>query len=118
MHGPAMRSIRIPRGDRVGDPIYDVTPLQLTSPDCDAARLASLVEGLGPEVLLKPVGSFAGQGEDDPIFDLEGNVAEWVVTREGKGKAMGGSADRAADSAAAAEPRAGFTGFRVIHDAR
>ncbi len=82
------------------------------NPD-DASRLASLVEGLGPGALLKPVGSSPGQG-DDPIFDLGGNVAEWVVTKDGQGKPLGGSADRPADPAADAKPRPDYIGFRVV----
>jgi len=84
------------------------------NPD-DAGRLASLVEGLGPAVLLKPVGSYAGQGED-PLFDLGGNVAEWVVDAKGEGKVLGGSADRPADASATAAARPEFTGFRVVHE--
>lgn len=79
----------------------------------DAQKLASLVEGLGAGALLKPAGSFAGQGED-PLFDLGGNAAEWVVTKDGKGKALGGSADRPADAKSAGAPRPDYTGFRVV----
>jgi hypothetical protein len=79
----------------------------------DARRLASLIEGLGAGALLKPVGSFAGQGED-PIFDLGGNAAEWVETKDGKGKALGGSADRPADAKSEQTPRADYLGFRVV----
>ncbi|MCC6536177.1 MAG: prolyl oligopeptidase family serine peptidase [Bryobacterales bacterium] len=84
------------------------------NPD-DAGRLASLVEGLGPAVLLKPVGSYAGQGED-PLFDLGGNVAEWVVDAKGAGKVLGGSADRPADASATVTARPEFTGFRVVRE--
>ncbi|MCU0246813.1 MAG: prolyl oligopeptidase family serine peptidase [Bryobacter sp.] len=79
----------------------------------DARRLASLIEGLGAGALLKPVGSFAGQGED-PIFDLGGNAAEWVETKDGKGKALGGSADRPEDAKSEQTPRADYLGFRVV----
>jgi dipeptidyl aminopeptidase/acylaminoacyl peptidase len=78
----------------------------------DARRLASSIEELGPGALLKPVGSSEGDG-DDPIFDLGGNVAEWVVTAGG-GKALGGSADRPADAKSATPPRAEYMGFRVV----
>lgn len=42
--------------------------------------------------LLKEVGSFPGQAdqEEDPIFDLGGNAAEWVVTENRTGKVIGG----------------------------
>lgn len=84
------------------------------NPD-DANRLASLLEGLAPGALLKPVGSYAGQGED-PIYDLGGNVAEWVVAKDGTGKAMGGSADRPVDPKARMAPRLEYTGFRVVRE--
>jgi dipeptidyl aminopeptidase/acylaminoacyl peptidase len=84
------------------------------NPD-DASRLASLLEGLVPGALLKPVGSTPGKG-DDPVYDLGGNVAEWVVTKDGKGKAMGGSADRPVDPKAQVEPRPEYIGFRVVRD--
>ncbi|MCP5112937.1 MAG: hypothetical protein GY953_19090 [bacterium] len=70
---------------------------------------------MGPDVLLQPVGSFKGDDDgEEPIFDLGGNVAEWMVTAEGEGKAMGGSADRPADKKWEAEPRPAFVGFRVV----
>ncbi len=82
----------------------------------DAGRLATLVEGLGSGALLKPVGSSPGQGED-PLFDLGGNAAEWVVAKDGAGKALGGSADRPADTKSAGSPRPDYTGFRVVRPA-
>lgn len=84
------------------------------NPD-DAGRLASLLEGLAPGALLKPVGSNAGKG-DDPVFDLGGNVAEWVVAKDGKGKAIGGSADRPVDPKAQTQPKPAYVGFRVVRD--
>jgi formylglycine-generating enzyme required for sulfatase activity len=79
----------------------------------DAAKLAPSVNQLGPGALLKPVGSFAGTG-DDPLFDLGGNAAEWVVTKDGKGKALGGSADRPADAKSQSPPTPAYIGFRVV----
>ncbi|HFB99036.1 MAG TPA: peptidase S9, partial [Bryobacterales bacterium] len=81
----------------------------------DAERLAPLVKRLGPDILLKPVGSFPGRGED-PIYDLGGNVAEWVTTEDGSGKALGGSADRPADPKALGQPDAAYIGFRVVEE--
>jgi dipeptidyl aminopeptidase/acylaminoacyl peptidase len=83
----------------------------------DAHKLASLVEGLGPGALLRPVGSFAGNGEE-AIYDLGGNAAEWVVTKAGEGKAIGGSADRPADEKSLITPRLDYTGFRVVRDGK
>lgn len=66
-------------------------------------------------VLLKPVGSFKGAG-DDPVFDLGGNAAEWVEEEEGKGKACGGSAERSNDTQSEVKPQSRYTGFRVIKE--
>jgi dipeptidyl aminopeptidase/acylaminoacyl peptidase len=87
------------------------------NPD-DAERLkAKVVELGGSAPLLKAVGSFPGFGKDDeePVFDLGGNAAEWVIAKDGSGKKMGGSADRPADAKTLpgqAAPE--YTGFRVI----
>jgi dipeptidyl aminopeptidase/acylaminoacyl peptidase len=83
----------------------------------DAKLLTPSVEGLGPGALLRPVGSFHGNG-DDPIFDLGGNAAEWVVTQNGAGKASGGSADRPLDPKSTARPRADYIGFRVVKETK
>jgi len=87
------------------------------NPD-DVRKLEAKIKELGGGApLLKEAGSFAGAGKDDEalIFDLGGNVAEWVIGKDGSGKKMGGSADRPADpraqpGSAAAE----YTGFRVV----
>ncbi len=81
----------------------------------DAARLAPLVKRLGPEVLLRPVGSYPGRGLD-PLYDLGGNVAEWVTAEDGSGKALGGSADRPADPKFTGAPDPDFVGFRVVEE--
>jgi formylglycine-generating enzyme required for sulfatase activity len=83
----------------------------------DAAKLGEAAKKLtGTAPLLKPVGSFHGQGRDDeePIFDLGGNVAEWVLTRDGRGKVIGGSADCPADGKAHCTPAPDYVGFRVV----
>jgi dipeptidyl aminopeptidase/acylaminoacyl peptidase len=83
----------------------------------DAARLREKAKELsGTAPLLKEVGSFHGQGKDDeePIYDLGGNVAEWVLTRDGKGKVIGGSADCPADPKSNCTPGAEYIGFRVV----
>jgi formylglycine-generating enzyme required for sulfatase activity len=89
------------------------------NPD-DVARLQGKLGDLsGPAPLLKPVGSFPGQGKADEelIFDLGGNVAEWVLAPDGKGKAIGGSADQPADPRASHEPGSAYIGFRVVRGA-
>jgi dipeptidyl aminopeptidase/acylaminoacyl peptidase len=83
----------------------------------DAAKLREAAKKLnGTAPLLKEVGSFHGQGKDDeePIYDLGGNVAEWVLTRDGKGKVIGGSADCPADARSSCKPAPEYIGFRVV----
>ncbi|MFB3920994.1 MAG: prolyl oligopeptidase family serine peptidase [Terriglobia bacterium] len=81
----------------------------------DAARLAAKIQELGSAApLVKEVGSFKGRGEDEPVFDLGGNIAEWAVDKDGQGKPLGGSADRPADpKAGETAPSAAYIGFRV-----
>jgi dipeptidyl aminopeptidase/acylaminoacyl peptidase len=86
----------------------------------DAANLREKAKELGGTApLLKEVGSFAGKGKEDeePIYDLGGNVAEWVLTRDGKGKIIGGSADCPADPKANCTPAPEYVGFRVVRGA-
>jgi dipeptidyl aminopeptidase/acylaminoacyl peptidase len=86
----------------------------------DAARLREKAKELkGTAPLLKEVGSFRGQSKDDeePIYDLGGNVAEWVLTRDGKGKVIGGSADCPADPKSNCTPAPEYVGFRVVRGA-
>ena len=85
------------------------------NPD-DAARLVKKVTELGGAApLLREVGLFQGRGEEELVFDLGGNVAEWVIGADGKGKLAGGSADRAADSKVrATEAGEAYRGFRIV----
>lgn len=87
------------------------------NPD-DAARLVSKIGQLGDGApLLKAVGSFRGAGGEDEelVFDLGGNVAEWVVTPGGAGKTLGGSADQPADAKLRTRaPAAAYIGFRIV----
>jgi dipeptidyl aminopeptidase/acylaminoacyl peptidase len=86
----------------------------------DTAKLRAKAKELGGAApLLKEVGSFAGKGKEDeePIYDLGGNVAEWVLTRDGKGKVMGGSADCPADAKANCTAAPEYVGFRVVRGA-
>ena len=83
----------------------------------DAAKLREAAKKLsGTAPLVKEVGSFHGQGKDDeePIYDLGGNVAEWVLTRDGQGKVTGGSADCPADAKANCTAAPEYIGFRVV----
>ncbi|MGB7750683.1 MAG: hypothetical protein WCF88_03955, partial [Candidatus Acidiferrales bacterium] len=85
----------------------------------DAQRLDVKIKELpGGAPLLREVGSFAAEGDEgeELVFDLGGNVTEWVIATDGSGKTLGGSADRPADGKAqyrAADPA--YTGFRVVH---
>jgi dipeptidyl aminopeptidase/acylaminoacyl peptidase len=86
----------------------------------DTAKLREKAKELNrPAPLLKEVGSFPGKGKEDeePIYDLGGNVAEWVLTRDGKGKVMGGSADCPADPKANCTAAPEYVGFRVVRGA-
>lgn len=86
------------------------------NPD-DTSRIREKLKELpGSAPLLKPVGTFAGQGQEneDLIFDLGGNAAEWVIAPNGKGKVIGGSADCPADSRSSCTPAPEYVGFRVV----
>ena len=86
----------------------------------DTAKLREKAKELKSTApLLKDVGSFAGKGREDeePIYDLGGNVAEWVLTRDGKGRVMGGSADCPADPKSNCTPAPEYVGFRVVRGA-
>jgi dipeptidyl aminopeptidase/acylaminoacyl peptidase len=83
----------------------------------DTQRLRQEVNKLGKGApLLRPVGSFRPEGNADqePIFDLGGNAAEWVLTRDGEGKIIGGSADCPADPRSTCIPAPEYIGFRVV----
>ncbi len=103
--------------DRTGENTLDYWAGYSLNPE-DARRLEEKIKELGVTApLLKEVGSFSGQGAEgeELIFDLGGNAAEWVLTKDGGEKTLGGSADRASDSKARygpAEPA--YTGFRVV----
>jgi dipeptidyl aminopeptidase/acylaminoacyl peptidase/formylglycine-generating enzyme required for sulfatase activity len=86
------------------------------NPD-DTLRLREALKELpGRAPLLKPVGSFGGQGQEseDLLFDMGGNAAEWVLTADRKGKPAGGSADCPADARSACTPATEYIGFRVV----
>ena len=115
---------RIPFEDEVKD-LYENRDVENTldywadyaaNPE-DATRLREKAKELGGTApLLKEVGSFHPQGGEDeePIYDLGGNVAEWVLTRNGKGRVIGGSADCPADPKSSCTPAPEYIGFRVV----
>ena len=101
---------------RAGENTLDHWAGYQLNPD-DTKRFAAKVKELaGTAPLLKEVGSFKGVGEEELVFDLGGNVAEWVMGKDGKGKAAGGSADRSIDPKAdgSVRPEPGYVGFRVV----
>jgi dipeptidyl aminopeptidase/acylaminoacyl peptidase len=80
----------------------------------DAARLARVIGELaGQAPLLREVGSLAGKG-DNPVFDLDGNAAEWSVREDGTGKAVGASAERSPKARSKAMAATEYTGLRVV----
>ncbi|HUJ30233.1 MAG TPA: prolyl oligopeptidase family serine peptidase [Candidatus Acidoferrum sp.] len=103
---------------RSGENTLDYWAGYSVNPD-DDQKLDALISGLPPDTLLKPVGSFPGEAEpgEDSVFDLGGNVAEWVKSADGSGELSGGSADRPADPKAQSKPsRLSFAGFRVVRE--
>jgi dipeptidyl aminopeptidase/acylaminoacyl peptidase len=103
---------------RSGENTLDYWAGYSLNPD-DAQKLEEKIKELpGDAPLLREAGSFAAEGEEgeELVFDLGGNVAEWVVAADGTGKAEGGSADRPSDHKAGYRPAdAAYTGFRVVH---
>ena len=86
------------------------------NPD-DAARLSPLIAKLpGPAPLLKEVGSFNGTGDEQLVFDLGGNVAEWVTAGPARQpEVRGGSADMPVDpKIRTRQPAAEYIGFRLV----
>ena len=81
----------------------------------DAARLRSKLRELGDGApLVKEVGSFRAAGTAG-VFDLGGNVAEWVTTKDGKGTVRGSSADAPVDTKRKTNSAGQeYRGFRVI----
>jgi dipeptidyl aminopeptidase/acylaminoacyl peptidase len=85
--------------------------------DAEAIRevLSDRADGLGGRApLLLPVGSLPGTGVP-PVFDLDGNAAEWAVDEGGDGVAEGPSADRSTDARGdGGTPSIEYTGLRVV----
>ena len=106
-------------GKKDGENTLDYWAGYAPNPD-DTAQLRKKLGELGAGApLLKPVGSFPGQGSDteELVFDLGGNVAEWVIGRDGKSKTLGGSADCPADTRSTCIPAPEYIGFRVVRGA-
>ena len=114
---PDEEEVRTLYEGRSGENVLDYWAGYSLNPD-DARRLEPKIAELGEDApLLKEVGSFPGAGKADEelVFDLGGNVAEWARAKDGSGRLLGGSADRPAD-AKAQRPASGpaYQGFRVV----
>jgi len=80
----------------------------------DVARLMQAIGALtGPAPLLRQVGGLPGKG-DDPIFDLDGNAAEWAVGEDGVGEAVGASAERSPKALSESMAAPEYTGLRIV----
>jgi hypothetical protein len=116
---PDEKEVAALHANREGENTLDYWAGYAANPD-DTNRLREKVKELGGTAsLLKPVGSFPGQGQEkeELIFDLGGNAAEWVLTADGKGKVLGGSADCPADPRSSCTPATEYVGFRVVRGA-
>jgi dipeptidyl aminopeptidase/acylaminoacyl peptidase len=104
--------------DRTNENTLDFWAGYTLNPE-DAAKLETEIKELpGDAPLLREAGTFAGQGEKDEelIFDLGGNVSEWVIAASGSPKTLGASADRPADTKSQyRQTDPAYTGFRVVH---
>jgi len=84
------------------------------NPD-DFDRLQEVLSKLsGPAPLLREVGLYSGVGAGERVFDLGGNVAEWVLPKEGEPYPAGGSADAPEDPKSDIGPSPAYVGLRVI----
>lgn len=84
------------------------------NPD-DFKRLSEVVKKLaGTAPLLREVGLYSGVGAGDKVYDLGGNVAEWVVPNDGDPYPAGGSADAPEDPKSDIGPTPEYVGLRVV----
>ncbi|MCB0293527.1 MAG: hypothetical protein KDH97_24960, partial [Calditrichaeota bacterium] len=84
--------------------------------------LAAQIAKHDPDLLLMPAGSCppGNSTEQDAslLYDLDGNVAEWAVSKSGSAEPSGASAATVRDkrTGLTGQPPQGFVGLRVIRD--
>lgn len=113
---PRENEIEILYDSRSGN-TFDYWAGYTVNPDDYRNLVSELTKFKDEPVLLKPVGVFTPMG-DEPVFDLDGNAAEWVEIEVGKGKACGGSADCPLDKSSLIEPRPQYIGLRVVREVK
>lgn len=87
--------------------------------DLAAIRKAieQVFEKAGASPLLEPAGNHAPVNAGSAaLFDLDGNAAEWATADNGKGVAIGPSAERPNDPRGTEPASPAYTGFRVVVD--
>ncbi len=75
---------------------------------------AAALGGEGP--LLAEVGRFDALGTTEPLFDLGGNAAEWVLAEDGSAKLLGPSADQPRAPKGSGDAAPAYRGFRVVRE--
>jgi dipeptidyl aminopeptidase/acylaminoacyl peptidase len=99
-----------------GDNTLDRWAGYAVNPD-DAVVLREKTKSLGKGALLEEVGRGRGTGKDELVYDLGGNVAEWVRGKDHKRLLRGGSADMPADTRGGGrEAGEEYRGLRVVLD--
>jgi dipeptidyl aminopeptidase/acylaminoacyl peptidase len=102
-------------GEGQGENTLDAWAGYKVNPE-DAVRLRAALKQMDGETLVKEVGRGRPAGKSG-VFDLGGNVAEWVVARPGAGVLRGGSADMPVNAKGLKlEPAPEYRGFRVIEE--
>jgi dipeptidyl aminopeptidase/acylaminoacyl peptidase len=84
----------------------------------DALNLRTKIKELpGSAPLLREVGVSRVSSDTVAVFDLGGNVAEWIEKKDGSGEVHGGSADAPADAKQRVNPAAlEYRGLRVVKE--
>lgn len=82
----------------------------------DVRKIEHMLAGQTPRIsLLMDVGSFPGTGSN-PVFDLNGNAAEWAIDEQENVVPIGPSAIRPADELGFNPPPITYCGIRLIKE--